>query len=301
MDLSATVASFQTFTTVFLGIILEAFPFLLLGVVLSAAVQVLIREETLRRLAPQSRLGGVLVGSLLGLLFPMCECGAVPLTRRLLGKGVPLAVGVPFILASPAVNPVVIASTYIAFGGRLDIVGGRVALSILIAAFVGLVLSYHPVPREMLAALPVPAPHPPIPRPVRHQLGEVLVHAADETFDMGRYLVLGGALAAAVQAFVPQTALLGIGQGPVVSVLVMMALAALLSICSTVDAFVALSFAGTFSTGALLGFLVFGPMVDIKSTLMFASTFRRRVVALMLILVAQAVFLLCVTINLHLE
>lgn len=378
MDISLLAASFQTFATVFLGIVLEAMPFLLLGVLLSAVVQVLLREEILRRWVPQGRVGGAIAGTLLGLVFPMCECGAVPFTRRLLRKGVPLQVGVPFILASPVVNPVVIASTFIAFGGRFDIVAWRVGLTILVAAFVGLLLSFHPCPADLLAPAvggPAPslatgilarAPAPPAPDPVhftpsaawlhagpertpavgllvaaavgtkqvdpggdaesgiryqasgthtltqnstlktqnseswRHKLGDILVHAADETFDMGRYLVIGGALAAGLQAFVPQSTLLSIGQGPVASVIVMMLLAALLSICSTVDAFVALGFAGTFSTGALLSFLVFGPMVDIKSTLMFASTFRRRVVALMLILIAQAVFLLGVAINLNL-
>jgi hypothetical protein len=101
---------------------------------------------------------------------------------------------------------------------------------------------------------------------------------------MGRYLIIGALLAAVMQIFIPQSALLAVGKGPVLSVLVMLTLAILLSICSTVDAFVALSFTGTFSFGAILSFLVFGPMVDIKSVLMYAQVFRRRTVVYLVIL-----------------
>jgi uncharacterized membrane protein YraQ (UPF0718 family) len=101
---------------------------------------------------------------------------------------------------------------------------------------------------------------------------------------MGRYLVVGAMLAAGLQTFIPQSSLLAIGNGPVLSVLVMLALAVLLSICSTVDAFVALGFVGTFSFGSILSFLVFGPMVDIKSTLMYLQVFRRKPVAYLVLI-----------------
>ncbi len=102
---------------------------------------------------------------------------------------------------------------------------------------------------------------------------------------MGRYLVLGALLAALMQTLVPQSALLAISTGPIVSVLLLITLAVLLSICSTVDAFVALAFLGKFTTGSILAFLVFGPMVDIKSTLMFLSVMQRRAVVHMIVLI----------------
>lgn len=101
---------------------------------------------------------------------------------------------------------------------------------------------------------------------------------------MGRYLVVGGMLAAAMQTFIPQSFLLAIGGGPFISVLVMLALAFILSICSTVDAFVALGFLGTFSFGSVLSFLTFGPMVDIKSLLMYRQVFKDRVVSYLILL-----------------
>jgi uncharacterized protein len=126
-----------------------------------------------------------------------------------------------------------------------------------------------------------PAPQKP---PLREPAGQALAVAADEFFEMGRFLILGALLAALMQTFVRQSALLAVGQGPVLSVLVMTGMAVLLSICSTVDAFIALAFTGTFTSGAILAFLVYGPMVDIKSTLMFLRVFKPRVVLRLVLL-----------------
>jgi hypothetical protein len=118
----------------------------------------------------------------------------------------------------------------------------------------------------------------------REKIHKALLICADEFFEMGRYLVIGAVLAAGLQTFIPQSTLLSIGSGPVFSVLVMMALAIILSICSTVDAFVVLGFVNTFSFGSILSFLTFGPMVDIKSVLMYSQVFRRKPVAYIVLL-----------------
>jgi hypothetical protein len=125
----------------------------------------------------------------------------------------------------------------------------------------------------------------------------VLTHARGEFFEMGRFLVLGALLAAALQTLIPQQPLLALGSGPVVSVLVLMGLAVLLSVCSTVDSFIALSFVNTFTPGAIVAFLVFGPMIDIKSTLMLTTTFRRRIVAVIALLCFQLSLLAGLAIN----
>ena len=125
------------------------------------------------------------------------------------------------------------------------------------------------------------------------------VISGDDFMDMGRYLVIGSFLAAAMQTLVPQSALLALGSGPVISVLVMMLLAFVLSVCSTVDAILALSIANTFTTGSILAFLVFGPMVDIKSSLMFLGVFRRRTVLYLILLPFLLSLLMGVFINLN--
>jgi uncharacterized membrane protein YraQ (UPF0718 family) len=295
----------QSFATIFLGIFIEAVPFLLAGTLVSGLLDVFVSGEQLRRFIPGQGMRAVVSGVLLGLFFPVCECGVVPVTRRLLQKGIPLSAGIAFLLAAPVMNPVVIASTWAAFGfGRILL--GRVFLAAGIAGLVGLVFSLHPRPEEVMVssgntisracALPDPSNS-----GLRDRLYRALLIAGEEFFEMGRYLVVGALLAAAMQTIVPQAVILSIGQGPVSSVVVMLVLAFVLSVCSTVDAFLALAFAGSFTTASLLAFLVFGPMVDIKSTLMFLGVFKRRVVAYLVLLPLQLVFLLAAFANLNLS
>ena len=146
----------QMFSTIFQGIFIEAVPFLLLGTLASGIVEVFVNREELARYIPRDAVRGVMAGALLGFCFPVCECGVVPLTRRLFNKGMPLHVGVAFLLAAPALNPIVIVSTYTAFGFG-PILLARIGLTILIALFCGLVFSFGARPERVLlpAAWPV--------------------------------------------------------------------------------------------------------------------------------------------------
>jgi uncharacterized membrane protein YraQ (UPF0718 family) len=279
------------FTAVFLGIFIEAVPFLLLGTLASGVVEVFFSREELARLLPRNPILGALTGSLLGLFFPVCECGVVPLTRRLFQKGAPTAVGISFLLAAPVLNPIVIASTYAAFGFG-QVFWGRLGLTLLIAVITGVIFSRQGDVNQLLRmpvvlpnGLPFPAELAALPRQAgANRLRQVAVIAGDEFFEMGRYLVIGAFLAAVLQTFIPQPVLASIGRGPVLSVAVMAAIAVLLSVGSTVDAFIALAFTGQFATGGILSFLVYGAMVDIKSTLMFARVFRKRSVVYLVFL-----------------
>ena len=294
----------SVFATVFLGIFIEAVPFLFLGTLASGLVEVFVRREVLLRLLPSGAFAGALTGSLLGMIFPVCECGVIPLARRLIRKGVRLPVGIAFMLAAPVVNPVVIASTIAAFGlGPMAL--WRFALSGLIAVAVGLVFSVERQPQRLLQPASIQggsraADVAILTKPLRARVQRALQIAAEEFFEMGRFLILGAALAALMQALVPQSLLLGLGSGPVLSVLVLMLLAAVLSICSTVDSFVALAFARAFTGGSVLAFLVFGPMVDIKSTLLYLNVFRRRTVLYILLLTFMLTLVGAVFVNLYL-
>ncbi len=291
------------FAAVFMGIFIEAAPFLLLGTLASGVVEIFISREDLARWIPRHALGGALAGGLLGLFFPVCECGVVPFTRRMLHKGLPLPAAVALLLAAPVVNPIVIASTLAAFGPGL-IFWGRIGFSLVVAVIVGALFGLAEPAGVLLPGvaptLPIPAPVliPVAKPPMKERLGQMLVIAADEFVEMGRFLVIGGMLAALLQTFIPQSSLLGIGQGPLLSVLVMILLAVLLSVCSTVDAFIALAFAGTFSAGSVLAFLVYGPMVDIKSTLMFLGVFKKRTVVYLVVVPLLLVALIGLVVNL---
>lgn len=309
MTVASLLDQISIFSTIFLGIFIEAAPFLMLGTLASGLVEVFLNQNDFSRWVPRNPFAAALVGGLLGIVFPVCECGVVPLTRRLVRKGLPISASVAFLLSAPVFNLIVIASTLAAFGPG-PVLFGRIGLSLLIAVATGAVFAFEKRPERLLLPqnLPVIAgasgsleiPLQAIDRtPLPQKLRRVLGIAVDEFFEMGRYLVFGGLLAALMQTFIPQSALLGVSTGPVISVLVLIALAVLLSICSTVDAFIALAFTGTFTTGSILAFLVFGPMVDIKSTLMFLGVFKRRAVIYIVLLPLLMSILAGIFINLN--
>lgn len=341
MELADTLT---VFSTRFLGIFIEAAPFLLLGTVTSGLIEAFISHDDLMRILPRHPVLATVAGGLMGFAFPVCECGVVPVTRRLYRKGLPLPVGIAFLLAAPVVNPIVIASTYTAFHARaIEIVYLRVAVALVAAVLIGLLFGLQSradrllreperVPAQRRPASP-PAPaalaivHDPEPslsalpgglvlapagaapalaaeaRSSRMALIPGLRHAlslaAEEFFEMGRYLILGSLLAAGLRVVITQGQLEALATNPVNSVFVMQALAFLLSICSTADAFVALDFANTFTLGSILGFLTFGPMVDIKSTLMFLGVFRRRAVLYLILLPFLMTTLIAIWVNLN--
>ncbi len=304
------------FSTRFLGILIEALPFLLLGALTSGLIDAFVRPEDIARVIPRNPVLATIVGAFMGVFFPVCECGVIPVVRRLYTKGLPLAVGVAFLLAAPVINPIVIASTYAAFGlGPILI--GRLVITIAVALVTGLLFSVAARSKDVLrpdvlALLPVAGGSPDalpadiipltpvVHRPtLTHGLRHALGSATGDFFDMGRYLVIGSLLAAGMQTFVPQETLLALGSGPVLSVLVLQVLAFVLSVCSTVDAFLALSFVGVFTPGSILAFLTFGPMVDIKSTLMFAGVFKPKAVLFLIIIPALLTFWAGVWLNLN--
>jgi uncharacterized membrane protein YraQ (UPF0718 family) len=311
-DLSTAAAFILTFKTLFLGILLEAFPFILLGVLFSAILQVFVSDALVQRFIPRNPTAGIIFGSLLGLLFPICECGMIPVVRRLIGKGMPPYIGIVYILAGPIINPVVFVSTWVAFRGNPEIAYLRVGLAFAVSIIAGLILfrflRNDPMRRKSGA---VPVRNSPLQDHYHHdhhghhghhghnhehdyhfsggwksRMTSVMAHATEEFFEMGKFLIFGAFLTACIQTSVNGATLAALGENPWVSPVFMMGFAFLLSLCSTSDAFVAAPFAGTFGTGPILAFLVFGPMIDVKSTLMMLSTFRTKVVAAIVVITA---------------
>ncbi|WP_339179555.1 permease [Bacillus sp. FSL R5-0560] len=274
-------SSFLQLNSIFISILIEAIPFILIGVILSGIIQMFVSEEMIARIMPKNRFLAVLFGALAGILFPACECGIIPITRRLLLKGVPLHAGVAFMLTAPIINPIVLFSTYIAFGNRWGVVFYRGGLALAVSVIIGIILSYQFKDNQLLK--PDEAGHHHHHHHTLFQkLGGTLRHAIDEFFSVGKYLMIGAFIAAAMQTYVKTSTLLAIGQNDVSSSLVMMGLAFVLSLCSEVDAFIASSFSSTFSLGSLIAFLVFGAMVDIKNLLMMLAAFKKRFVFLLI-------------------
>ena len=299
----------RIFSTRFLGIFIEAVPFLLLGTLVSGLLEVFVRPEDITRWVPHNPILATMIGALMGFTFPVCECGVVPVVRRLFHKGLPMSAGVAFLLAAPVMNPIVLASTYIAFGFGPVLIG-RFVITAVVAVAIGLVFALGAQPTDVLqpqSLMPVMGGSsdviPLLPkRPaLLPGLRGAFDHASDEFFEMGRYLIIGSLLAAAMQTLISQDLLLALGRGPIVSVLAMQVFAFVLSVCSTVDAFLALAFVGTFTGGSILAFLTFGPMVDIKSTLMFLGVFKRKTVAYLIFLPLLMTMLIGIWINLNIN
>jgi uncharacterized membrane protein YraQ (UPF0718 family) len=267
-----SIPEVSNFLLVFGSLLVEAVPFILLGAIVSAAIEVFVPGRYFERLA---RLPGTLqlpASGLAGFVFPVCECGSVPVARRLAQKGLSPSSAITFMLAAPIVNPVVIASTVVAYRGRESLwpmVLGRTALGLLCAIAVGWVVGSR---RSDLVPAAVTAD------PEHTHTGRgasFFGHLAGDFVFMGRYLVVGAAVAAALQTFVPQSIIGSIAGTPIIDLLAMMGLAFLLSLCSESDAFVAASFV-QFGVGAQLAFLVFGPLLDTKLTFLYSGTFNTR-------------------------
>jgi uncharacterized membrane protein YraQ (UPF0718 family) len=270
----ARIAGVQNLFLVFGSLLIEAMPFILLGAIVSAFIEVFVPKSVFEKLALLPRPLQLPVSGLAGAAFPVCECGSVPVARRLIVKGLAPSAAVTFMLAAPVLNPIVIASTMVAYRGRdilWPMVLGRAGLGLLAAIAVGYVVSDES--KEQLL------------RRRTDDIGDYshdheskssafFGHLAGDFVFMGRFLVLGALVAATLQTYVPQDVIGAVANTPVVNLLAMMALAFVLSLCSESDAFVAASFV-QFGVGAQLAFLVFGPMVDTKLGILYGATFRQ--------------------------
>ncbi|MFS8104949.1 permease [Lentzea alba] len=252
----------QTWAAVFVSIVLQALPFLTLGVVLSAVIAVYVSRDLLTKVLPRNPVLAVPAAAAAGAVLPGCECGSVPVAGALLRKGIAPAVALTFLLAAPAVNPIVLVATAVAFPGQPGMVLGRAAASLLAASVMGWL--WLRKGRTDWIRMPEHS----------HEHG-FLSQARHDFLHAGGFLVIGAMAAATLNVLVPGRWLQLVADTPWLAVVAMAGLAVLLSLCSEADAFVAASFT-QFSTTAKLTFLVVGPMVDLKLFAMQTGMFGRR-------------------------
>ncbi|WEO75784.1 permease [Cryobacterium sp. SO2] len=287
----------QDTVTLALSVIIESAPFVFLGILLSTVVQVWLPHGFLLRFLPRHPLLRRAAISLLGMFFPVCECGNVPLARGFMVGGFTVPESITFLLAAPILNPITIITTHQAFGFGDGILITRIVAGFVIANVIGWLYSRHPNPDSLLTpafaascARPEPAGHDHDHgqtigrRPSRLQTSVDLF--ARETAVIMPALFIGSLVAALTQVFVPRSVLLALGSNPVWSVLAMMALAFIVAVCSNVDAFFVLSFGSTFMPGGIAAFLTFGAMIDVKMLALMRTTFRTRTLVQITALVA---------------
>ncbi|GAA3122336.1 permease [Planomonospora alba] len=256
----------QTWATIFVAICVQALPFLVFGVALSAAITAFVPASFWTRALPRRPAAAVPVAGMAGAVLPGCECASVPVASGLMARGVTPAAALAFLLASPAINPIVLVATAVAFPGQPLMVAARFGASLVVAVLVGwLWLRFG---RSDWLRIPS--------RP--HGEGSKLAVFGDamrhDLLHAGGFLIVGGLAAATLNVLVPREWLTAVAQVPWLAVLVMALLAVLLSICSEADAFVAASMTA-FSPTAKLAFLVVGPMVDLKLIALQVGTFGR--------------------------
>ena len=258
----------RNWTTVFLAVCVQALPFLALGVATSGLLAAFLPPDALVRVLPGRAALAVPAAALAGGFLPGCECGSVPIAARLVRRGAPAASALAFLLAAPAINPIVLVATSVAFPGQPRMVLARFSASLLAAVVVGLVWArWGRV--ELAGAGTDPAIEP------GHRLAAFFDTALHDTVHAGGFLVLGGMTAATLQSVVPRSFLDHLARSGPLAVVTLGLLAVLIAICSEADAFVAASMV-QFSLTARLAFLVVGPMVDVKLIALQAGTFGRR-------------------------
>jgi uncharacterized protein len=284
----------EDLSTIFLSMFIEGIPFILLSVILSSFIHIFINETSLFAKIPKTPLFGIPLASLFGLIFPICECGTVPVAKGFMDKGLPFPMGLAFLVAAPVINPITIVSTYVAFGNNYHVVIDRVFLAFVIAITLGFI-SYYLFPKPKLKKqngfiMSDCGCHCDHGHHHEHQhhhhdkasmysrISDALQHALLEFIDMGKYFIIGSLIAAAFQTFIGFSTMKEFASHHYLSILAMMLLAFGLSLCSSSDAFVAASFRNAFGFAPILAFLVFGPMMNLKNALMMYGYFRTSMV-----------------------
>jgi uncharacterized membrane protein YraQ (UPF0718 family) len=296
----------QDFALAFLSILFEGAPFILLGTMVSGFIDVYLPAGTMDRFLPKNRKLAVVVAGLLGAVFPVCECAVVPVIRRLVKKGLPVSCALTYMLAAPIVNPITALSTWKAFQGQgaAMMTCSRLALGFLVAVAVGLIVSRLPLgavlKEKLVKSLDEPEQqhghhhhdhehdgccehhscggHRPMPKDVADdRLVAAFRSAMKDFIDVGVYFAIGVSITALFNTGIaPGAAWLdGLAGNQAGAPAALMALAFVLSLCSTSDAFIAATL-DKFSWGAKLAFLTFGPMMDVKLIFLYQTVMRKR-------------------------
>ncbi|WP_221373478.1 permease [Clostridium perfringens] len=285
------------FSIVFSSIVIEALPFILIGAVLASFMQVYISNNIFNKIISKNKLLGSIQAGIIGVFLPVCECATVPITKGLLNKKVPLNVAITYMLAAPIVNPLVILSTYYAFDGNIKVVLLRVGVGFFIAVIAGLLMlclsgennifidnGEGELQGKCLCGCSEIDDN--SSKPIR-----LLKHTSLEFYEIGKYFIVGATLASIFQTFIPRDIIFYFENSAVLSIIILMAFSFLISLCSEADAFVASTFMNRFSLGSITGFLIIGPMIDLKNTIMLFSIFKKSFVIKLLFVVFSLCFI----------
>lgn len=308
----ADLDSLTTFSLIFSSIVLEALPFMLLGSLIGGFIETFVRRERLIEIIAGNKRTAVFVSAGMGLVLPVCECGIVPVVRRLIKKGMPVSAAVAFLLGVPLVNSIVALSTFLAYNSSYRIAGIRLLAGYMISVFTAFLLPAVFRNKKLLAdsVLDIEddegdscdcschsAHSEKKDISFMEKIEDSLKHAMDDFFLVAHYLVVGAFVAAAANTFIDRRLFASLSEMPLLSISLMMILAVALNLCSESDAFVAASFKNTVPVYSQMSFMLMGPMVDIKLLLMYRKLFVPKVIAALALLITVQVYIVSIVLH----
>lgn len=289
------VFNIKNIAIIFLSIFFEALPFLLLGSIISSVIEKYVSNEKIASIIPKNPILGSLFGIFLGFFLPACDCAVIPITKRLIKKKVPINVAVSFMLASPIINPVVLLSTYYAFySTNPKIFWARFILGILVAAVVssilGLIFKDDFVVKNSIEEIEEECScchH-------HHENAflEIVNHTMSDLFDVLKYMIFGALIASFVQVYMPRSVITVFNSNNYLSIIVLMLFAYLLSLCSTSDSFIGKSLINSFTKSSVVAYLLLGPMIDVKNTIVLVGNFKKKFALYLIVLIFVVVFII---------
>lgn len=284
---SVYLAKFKRFYDVFISILIQGFPFILIGSFVSSIIQICISKDAFIKIFSKNIFLSCIIAAFSGLLFPICDCGTIPIVKGLMKKKVPIAAGITFMLAAPIVNPISIIATIYAFPGMKTVVIYRIGAGIIISILVGIIMQFTTKRDEEILKdndetidcnCGFCNDYSDYSKSKLQKIRAIFIHAGDEFFNIGKFMIIGTFLSSIFQSTVIINNNMAILSDSRISLIIMILLSFLLSVCSTSDAFVARGFLKLFSINSIMGFLVVGPMLDIKNTLMLFGSFKKKFV-----------------------
>ena len=317
----------KNISIIFISIFFESLPFLLLGAMISSIIETYMSNETIAKIIPKHKILGSIVGVFLGFFLPACDCAVIPVSKRLLKKKVPINVAISFMLASPIINPVVLLSTYNAFyRTNPEIFWYRLLFGIVIALLIGIIMGivfgkkqviinslldddddqrcqhkHNEIDEEFKDFVEefddsdFEECHCHHNEHTHHSLKNdflsICRHTAYDFFEVVKYLMFGALLASLVQVLLPRNVLMVFNNNQVLSIIVLMLFAYLISLCSTSDSFVGKSLLSTFSESSIIAYLLLGPMIDIKNTIVLLGNYKKNFVITLISIIFIVIFL----------
>ncbi len=282
----------KNISVIFMSIFFESLPFLLLGSCISAIIETYISNEQLSKMIPKNKVLGSIVGVFLGFFLPACDCAVIPVSKRLIKKKVPINVAISFMLASPIINPVVLLSTYYAFYKTTPkIFWYRLIFGIIISLIIGIIMGFIFNKKNVITnqiddcdCLEEHCNH-------NNKFLSIIKHTTSDFFEVVKYLMFGALLASLVQVLLPRSILTIFNNNQILSIITLMLFAYLISLCSTSDSFVGKSLLSTFSQSSIVAYLLLGPMIDIKNTIVLIGNYKKNFIITLISLIFITIFI----------